>query len=89
MLERLVREGSTSVPALSQQLPISRQAVAKHLATLQDAGLVTRAPARGREVRYRLRPRSLSPALSWLERTEADWDRRLDRLKGALESTRT
>ncbi len=45
--------------ALTAELPITRQAVAKHLATLDDAGLVERAPARGREVRYRLRDGAL------------------------------
>jgi hypothetical protein len=41
-------------------LPITRQAIAKHLATLHQAGLVERAPARGREVHYRLRAGALS-----------------------------
>jgi len=85
MLERLVREGSTSVPELAGELPISRQAVAKHLASLYDAGLVVRAPGEGREVRYRLRPHALAGATAWLERTEDAWDTRVGRLKRALE----
>jgi len=85
MIERLVREGSTSVPELAGELPISRQAVAKHLASLHEAGLVVRTPGDGREVRYRLRPRGLSGATAWLERTEDAWDSRVDRLKRALE----
>jgi len=88
MLETLVREGSISVPALSGELPITRQAVAKHVASLRRAGLIERAPAAGREVRYQLRPRALTPAALWLERTEREWDARLLRLRGALERGR-
>jgi predicted transcriptional regulator len=86
MVEQLVREGSTSVPELVGELPISRQAVAKHLASLHNAGLVERTRGEGREVRYRLRPRALSGATAWLERTEEAWDTRVDRLKRALEN---
>ena len=46
VVETLLREGSTSVPALTAALPMTRQAVAKHLAALDEAGLVERAPAR-------------------------------------------
>ena len=60
MVETLLREGTTSVPSLTASLPISRQAVAKHLSTLDHAGLVERAPASGREVRYRLREHALA-----------------------------
>jgi DNA-binding transcriptional ArsR family regulator len=88
VVETLVRDGSTSVPALTSDLPITRQAVAKHLATLDAAGLVERVPGRGREVRYRLREGALSPAASWLSETEAAWDRRLLRLKRAVEKDR-
>lgn len=86
MVEQLLREETTSVPALSAVLPITRQAVAKHLAALDHAGLVERAPARGREVRYRLRAGALTPASAWLAGAEAAWDRRLTRLKDAVES---
>lgn len=86
VVETLVREGSTSVPALRSALPISRQAIAKHLAALGDAGLIERAPdARGREVRYRLRAGALAPASTWLDETAAAWDERLTRLKSAVE----
>jgi len=86
VVETLVREGSTSVPALTSALPISRQAIAKHLAALGDAGLIERAPADGgREVRYRMRPGALAPASAWLDDTAAAWDARLARLKQAIE----
>ncbi len=85
VVESLLREGVASVPALARDLPISRQAVAKHLATLDDAGLVERIPEDRREVRYRLREDALAPASSWLREAEAAWDRRLTRLKAAVE----
>ncbi len=70
MLETLERDGTTSVPALTAEFPITRQAVAKHLLTLDEAGLIERVPAPGREVRYRL---------------AAGWDSRLQRLKKLVE----
>ena len=88
MVEALLREGSTSVPSLSARLPISRQAVAKHLAALEGAGLLERLPGGGREVRYGLRGEALAPAAAWLHDAEAGWDRRLGRLKDAVESPR-
>jgi DNA-binding transcriptional ArsR family regulator len=88
IVETFLRDGSTSVPALTSAFPITRQAVAKHLATLSAAGLVERAPGSGREVHYRLRPGALGPAASWLRETEAAWDQRLPRLKKAVERRR-
>jgi len=85
VVETILREGSTTVPALTSTLPITRQAVAKHLATLDAAGLVERAPGRAREVRYRLRPGAIAPAARWLGDTAEAWDRRLGRLKDAVE----
>jgi DNA-binding transcriptional ArsR family regulator len=88
MIESLVRDGLTSVPALSATLPITRQAVAKHLSTLSDAGLVERVPGSGRAVQYQLRPQALTPAARWLLGAEAAWDDRLSRLKDAVEAAR-
>jgi ArsR family transcriptional regulator, cadmium/lead-responsive transcriptional repressor len=87
IVETFLREGSASAPALTSTLPITRQAIAKHLATLSAAGLIERAPGPGpgREVRYRLREGALVPATTWLRETEAAWDRRLPRLKRAVE----
>lgn len=87
MVERLLQDGSTSVPSLSAELPISRQAVAKHLWTLDQAGLVERVPGPGREVRYQLRASALQPATNWLESAQAAWSQRLDRLRRAVEPT--
>jgi DNA-binding transcriptional ArsR family regulator len=89
MLSTLLRDGTTSVPALTAALPISRQAVAKHLATLGDAGLVERVPTDGgREVHYRLRDGALDPASAWLRDAEAAWTGRLGRLKERVETAR-
>jgi DNA-binding transcriptional ArsR family regulator len=89
MVRTLLRDGSTSVPALSAALPITRQAVAKHVAALDHAGLIERAPdTAGREVHYRLRPGALTPAAAWLREAEAEWDMRLARLKEGIEGRR-
>jgi DNA-binding transcriptional ArsR family regulator len=88
VVETMLRDGSTSVPALTAALPITRQAVAKHLAALGDAGLVERAPSPGREVRYRLRPGAIGPAGDWITGVAAAWDGRLERLRDAVEGRR-
>jgi DNA-binding transcriptional ArsR family regulator len=61
---------------LASDLPISRQAVIKHLNALADAGLVSRQRA-GREVRYSVTPSPLSGAVSWIATVGAQWDERL------------
>jgi DNA-binding transcriptional ArsR family regulator len=67
-------------------LPVTRQAVAKHLAALADAGLVE--PARhGRESRYRLTPAPFEAAALWMAALGAEWDRRLDALRSHLEAS--
>ncbi len=86
MLETLMAQGSTSVPALSAELPMTRQAVAKHLQVLSDSGLIERTEVTGREVHYQLAPRALAPAVDWMDHADAAWSGRLDRLKRAAES---
>jgi DNA-binding transcriptional ArsR family regulator len=61
---------------LAGGLPISRQAVVKHLGALADAGLLERERA-GREVRYRVTPAPLSDAVSWIAEVGSQWDERL------------
>jgi DNA-binding transcriptional ArsR family regulator len=85
MVQALLRERSTTVPALTAKLPITRQAVAKHISTLDSAGLIERAPASGREVSYRLRSGALGPAAAWIRDAESAWNERLARLKDAVE----
>jgi DNA-binding transcriptional ArsR family regulator len=86
MLETLLRDGTTSVPALTAELPMTRQAVAKHLAVLDGAGLIERQAAAGREVVYQLCPDALAPAAAWLRAADAAWAKRLDRLKTVVEA---
>lgn len=87
MVETLLRDETATVPSLTAALPITRQAVAKHLSMLDVAGVVERAPARGREVPYRLRRGALDPAAAWIRAAETAWDDRLTRLKDAVEQT--
>jgi len=72
--------GEVSVTELARELPISRQAVAKHLAALADAGLVE-STRHGRETRYRLTPGPLTDAGAWIDRVGSEWDSRLGRLR--------
>jgi DNA-binding transcriptional ArsR family regulator len=77
-------EGDASASALAGRLPVSRQAIAKHLAVLQEVGLVE--PVRvGREVRYRVIGSQLSATAHRLEAIGAEWDRRLTTIKEIAE----
>lgn len=69
---------------LAERLPITRQAVVKHLIVLDGAGLVGK-EKQGREVRYRLEGQGLVSASEWIEALSARWDARLARLKSHLE----
>jgi DNA-binding transcriptional ArsR family regulator len=80
LLGRLSASAGASATELSAPMPVSRQAVVKHLQALSDAGLV--APQRhGREVRYSLTPAPLGDAMGWMADVGAEWDRRLARLR--------
>jgi DNA-binding transcriptional ArsR family regulator len=78
LLSRLSAQPSTATE-LAAQLPISRQAVAKHLTSLSRAGLLARERS-GRDVRYRITPAPLSEAVTWMAEVGGQWDDRLDRL---------
>jgi ArsR family transcriptional regulator, cadmium/lead-responsive transcriptional repressor len=81
---RLSEDGPATLAGLAGGLPVTRQAVAKHLAQLEDAGLVT-ASAEGRRRTYRLTPGPLADAMGWMVDVGADWDERLDALKRHVE----
>ena len=68
-----------SASRLAGELPVSRQAVAKHLATLDRAGLVA-VRREGRETRYTLDPAPLGEAMAWMAAVGAQWDSRLAKL---------
>ena len=80
VLEALAERETATATELAAELPVTRQAVAKHLVALRDAGLVEATRA-GREMRYRLTPRPLDDAASWIERVGAQWDARLAALR--------
>jgi DNA-binding transcriptional ArsR family regulator len=71
---------------LAAALPITRQAVAKHLAHLVDVGLLIADEPQGRRVRYRAQPEPLRAALAWLAAMANRWDHRLDALRAHLDS---
>ena len=83
LLETLAGRDSASLTELAAGLPVSRQAVSKHLGALGEAGLVASTRA-GRETRYRLTPGALAAAAGWIERVGRDWDERLARLREHL-----
>jgi len=88
LIRTLSREGPATLAQLSSQLPVSRQAVTKHLTLLQGAGLVTgRGEVRGR--RYELTPGPLADAMGWIVDVGAGWDDRLTRLKRQVETHRS
>jgi DNA-binding transcriptional ArsR family regulator len=85
LLRTLSASGPSTLAELSAGVPMSRQAVSKHLALLQDAGLVVgRGEVRGR--RYELSPAPLADAMGWIADVGAGWDERLARLKRQVES---
>lgn len=75
-------DGATATD-LARELPVSRQAVSKHLLVLASAGLVESGRT-GREVHYRLTPAPLSEAMAWMAGVGAQWDARLARLERQL-----
>ncbi|MGY0005250.1 ArsR/SmtB family transcription factor [Micromonospora sp. I033] len=85
MLDLLLVEGDGTATSLSQQMPVTRQAVAKHLGVLDRAGLVRATPA-GREKRYRVDDAQLARAAAQLESVGSAWDARLRRIKRIAEA---
>jgi len=79
VVERLLATETITATELAGELPMSRQAVAKHLGALSDAGLVQRR-REGRETRYALSPAPLGDASAWLETVGREWDERLGAL---------
>ena len=83
VLETLADRGSATVTELAAELPVTRQAVAKQLGALTDAGLL-RPTRQGRETRYEVTPEPLGDALDWMERVGTQWDDRLAALREHL-----
>jgi DNA-binding transcriptional ArsR family regulator len=79
LLSAVAQRPEATATELAAELPISRQAVVKHLSALADAGLLDREKS-GREVHYRITPEPLSEAVSWMAQVGGHWDTRLARL---------
>jgi ArsR family transcriptional regulator, cadmium/lead-responsive transcriptional repressor len=83
VMRRLSDIGTGTATELAGDLPISRQAVTKHLEALESAGLVA-AERHGRERRFRLTPGPLTDAVSWMTSVGSQWDERLESLRSHL-----
>ena len=85
LVDLLLTHGDGTATSLSEQLPVTRQAVAKHLAVLDRVGLVHVTPV-GREMRYRVDDAQLARAVAQLSSVGAVWDARLQRIKRLAET---
>ena len=85
LLDLLLVDGGGTATSLGAQLPVTRQAVAKHLGVLDRVGLVRATPA-GRERRYRVDDAQLARAVEQLASVGSAWDARLQRIKRIAES---
>ena len=83
VVEALAQRPTATATELAAELPVTRQAVSKHLAALGEAGLVE-GTREGRETRYRLTPGPLGDAMDWMADVGAEWDARLARLRKHL-----
>jgi ArsR family transcriptional regulator, cadmium/lead-responsive transcriptional repressor len=81
----LLDRGEATATILARELPVTRQAVAKHLGVLDRAGLVE-GTRRGREMRYAIRPQRLDAATRSMAQVAAEWDARLAAIKRIAES---
>jgi DNA-binding transcriptional ArsR family regulator len=86
LLDVLLAQHEATATTLARELPVTRQAVAKHLAVLDRAGLVEKG-RQGREVRYVVRPKELDAAARSMARVAARWDERLLAIKRIAESS--
>ncbi|MEO0492868.1 MAG: helix-turn-helix domain-containing protein [Actinomycetota bacterium] len=83
IFDLLVRDGGGTATSLASSIGITRQAAAKHLAILADAGLASSERV-GRETRFLAVPAGLDPLRTWVDATAAAWDHRLDTLTDKL-----
>src|SRR5262245_7765092 len=89
ILAALASGGPATATDLADRLPVTRQAIAKHLALLAEAGLVTAEPGERRRVRYRLRSAPMQVAQQFLAALARDWDRPLEALTEHLDRSTT
>ncbi len=84
VIRQLSHAGPTTLAQLAAELPVTRQAVSKHLLVLEEAGLV-QVSGDTRRRQYRLTPRPLGDAQGWLQDIADEWDERLDALRRHVE----
>jgi DNA-binding transcriptional ArsR family regulator len=83
LVEAVAARGDATATELAADLPVTRQAVAKQLTALADAGLL-RATRSGRETRYEVTPEPLEDAVAWMVEVGSAWDDRLAKLRRSL-----
>jgi DNA-binding transcriptional ArsR family regulator len=86
LVESVAARGTATATELAAELPITRQAVAKQLTALANAGLL-QATRAGRETRYEVTPAALDDALEWMVSVGVVWDERLAALRRSLART--
>ncbi|WP_022880671.1 ArsR/SmtB family transcription factor [Gryllotalpicola ginsengisoli] len=84
VLNELATSGPASASRLAERMPLTRQALVKHLTALESAGLVGRS-RRGREHVFAARPEALVGTARWLESLAESWQGQLGALKRAAE----
>ena len=87
ILSALAAHGPTTATDLASQLPITRQAITKHLELLAAAGLVLAEPGERRRIRYRVNAAPMAIAQSYLAALARDWDSKLARLQRSLDAS--
>src|SRR5262245_39887455 len=85
VLDRLAAHGEATATTLGDELPVSRQAIVRHLAVLEGVELVS-SRRLGRERRYTVRPEQLTATAAWMAQLAARWDARLVAIRQLAES---
>ena len=88
IVHELSKDGPLTATELARRLPVSRQAIAKHFAALEEAELAVGIRS-GRETRFELRTDAFVEAEAWMRAIGATWDRRLQAFKDFIESIPT
>jgi DNA-binding transcriptional ArsR family regulator len=81
----LSKDGPLTATELARRIPVTRQAIAKHFAALEEAELAVGVHV-GRETRYELRTEAFAEAEAWMRAIGATWDQRLARFKEFVEA---
>ena len=88
VLELLAQQGGITATQLAGSFPVTRQAIAKHLQVLADAGLAT-SERRGRETQWTITPEAMTPAMLWMQSLGGEFEDRLAALQRHLDERRS